>query len=199
MGILDYTGDPRAVLMHEGNENSGRYPRGSGDRPFQHVGLRFGKRKYQNPDGTLTPAGQARFESERKKNAIKKKDNRVKDEEDLIDPSRWVQEDAESAINASKASENLIQTISNIRNKRLERAVEPIDIDLSGVEDDELRKQVNRMQLENQYARLYTEKMQAEAMKGRQYLDRVLEVAGSVLAISTSALTLSLAIKKLVN
>lgn len=26
-----------SVLAHIGNENSGRYPRGSGDRPYQHV------------------------------------------------------------------------------------------------------------------------------------------------------------------
>lgn len=26
-----------SVLAHKGNENSGRYPRGSGERPYQHV------------------------------------------------------------------------------------------------------------------------------------------------------------------
>ena len=31
-------------LQHEGNENSGRYPRGSGDRPYQHTGNGFSKR-----------------------------------------------------------------------------------------------------------------------------------------------------------
>lgn len=34
-------------LMHFGNKNSGRYPRGSGERPHQHDGLRarIGKKK----------------------------------------------------------------------------------------------------------------------------------------------------------
>lgn len=26
------------TLAHKGNENSGRYPRGSGERPYQHAG-----------------------------------------------------------------------------------------------------------------------------------------------------------------
>lgn len=191
MEYLDYTGDPRAFLIHEGNKNSGRYPRGSGDRPFQHVGGHFGKRKYQNPDGTLTAKGMERFESEKRRNALKKKDNRVKDEDDLRDPDRWVTEDMESAVNASKAAEGLVGELQKLELKRRPK------IDLSSMTDQELRDRINRMNMEAQYERLAAERDPSPVSKGREYIREALQTAGTVLSVGTSALTLALAIKKL--
>ncbi len=37
-------------LMHEGNENSGRYPRGSGERPFQHGGGGRGSSRFKKKE-----------------------------------------------------------------------------------------------------------------------------------------------------
>lgn len=196
MTKLDYTGDPRSVLMHEGNKNSGRYPRGSGERPFQHIGRHFGKRKYQNPDGTLTPAGQARFEAEKRKNALKKKENRVKDEDDLKDPARWVQEDAEAAVNTSKATENLIQVLGDVH-KKLDTPASPRKFDLTSMTDDDLRKRINRMQMEAQFEKLMNEREPSKISKGKAFYEKTLRTAGSAMAVTTSALTLALAIKKL--
>lgn len=196
MGTIDYAGDPRSFLMHIGNKNSGRYPRGSGDRPFQHIGSYFGKRKYQNPDGTLTPAGQARFESEKRKNALKKKENRVKDEEDLKDPSRWAQEDAEAAVNTSKATENLIQVMESTHEK-LKSEQPRKKYNLESMSDDELRKQINRMQMESQFEKLMNEREPNKISKGTEFYEKFLKRAGSIAATTTSALTLALAIKKL--
>ena len=50
-------------LYHYGTpRHSGRYPYGSGKRPYQGVlGMKWGVRRYQNEDGTLTPEGERRY------------------------------------------------------------------------------------------------------------------------------------------
>lgn len=194
MGSIDYSNDPRAVLIHEGNKNSGRYPRGSGERPYQHTGgRRFGKAKYQNPDGTLTKKGEERFEAEKRRNALKKKENRVKDEDDLKDPARWAREDVERIKDVSDAGKNLIRDVGE-----LERLTRPKakKFDLSSMTDQELRSKINRMQMEDTYSRLVSERS-AEISKGRKIVNKVLDVAGPSLAITSSALAIAVSIKKL--
>ena len=54
-------------------------------------GQRWGVRRYQNADGTLTAAGQKRYDRDVRENNAKKKDNRA-----IIvglDPNRWVTDD----------------------------------------------------------------------------------------------------------
>ena len=57
-------------------------------------GMKWGVRRYQNADGSLTDAGKRRYSSDIAANAKKKKDNRLS-EEALNDPNRWVKEDRE--------------------------------------------------------------------------------------------------------
>ena len=63
--------------------------------------------------------------------------------------------------------------------------------------DKELRDQINRALLEQQYNKLFADTSTAQVSKGRMILQDTLDVAGSVLAITGSALSIALAIKKL--
>ena len=56
-------------------------------------GMKWGVRRYQNKDGSLTPKGEARYDRDKRENAAKKKENRI----DLSqpDPKRWAKEDLE--------------------------------------------------------------------------------------------------------
>ena len=54
-------------------------------------GMKWGVRRYQNSDGTLTNAGKKRYERDQRENAGKKKGNKV----GQADPDRWVKEDME--------------------------------------------------------------------------------------------------------
>jgi len=63
--------------------------------------------------------------------------------------------------------------------------------------DKEMRDQINRELLERQYNQLFAEVPAAQVSKGREALKTTLEVAGSVLAIGSSALGIALAIKEL--
>ena len=68
-------------------------------------------------------------------------------------------------------------------------------MDLSKMTDAQMRERINRANLEKQYTDMFAKP--AEISKGQQYLSKTLDVAGSVLAVSSSALGIALAIKEL--
>ena len=54
-------------------------------------GMKWGIRRYQNSDGSLTAAGKRRYERDVAENKAKKKENRITIEGP--DPKRWARED----------------------------------------------------------------------------------------------------------
>lgn len=81
-------------------------------------------------------------------------------------------------------SRNINRTIAGMRKKK--------SVDLSKMTDEELRKRINRMNLEQQYSNLTS-----STSKGHAYVDNTLAIAGSALAVTSSALTIALTIKQL--
>lgn len=203
MEHIDYSNDPRAVLIHfnpNHDPRNGQFTKGRGGSrsdPFPRYGekkIKFGKDKYVQDDGRLTAKGRERYEAEVKKNRLKKKDQRVKleDEEQVLkDPARWAREDTENLKKISEAGEKLVRSASDI-----ERATRPKakSFDLSNMTDAELRAQINRWQIEDTYARLANDR---SVSKGRQKVQEILDIAGPTLAITSSALGIALAIKQL--
>lgn len=169
--------------------NTGQFSKKAGGA----ISKRFGKRKYENPDGTLTKKGEERFESEKKRNALKKKENKVKDESDLIDPSRWSREDTENRKEVVDATSKLVKNLQDIND-----TIKPKkkSFDLSSMSDNELRAYINRANLERQYSDI---KNSNEASKGRMSMDSILSRTGQTLSVTSSALGIALAIKKLIG
>lgn len=66
--------------------------------------------------------------------------------------------------------------------------------DLSSMTDSELRERVNRMNMEQQFSNLAAN---ASVSKGQKYTEEIMGVAGSVLAITSSALAIALSIKQI--
>lgn len=204
MGMIDYTNDPRAVLIHfnpNHDPRNGQFTKGHGGSrkdPFPRYGekrIKTGKDKYVNDDGRLTAKGQERYEAEVRKNRLKKKDQRVKPEDEekvLKDPARWDREDTENLKKISEAGEKIVRSASD-----LERATrpKPKSFDLSDMTDAELRAQINRWQIEDTYARLASDR--SAVTKGREIVRGVLDIAGPTLAVTSSALGIALAIKQL--
>lgn len=155
------------------------------------LGMKWGVRRYQNEDGTLTEAGRRRYASDVSANNQKSRKNRV-DAEDLRDPDRWVRED----ISRSKSTVENARTAANeLRNvERATRRSSNPRMDLSKMSDSELRDKINREMLEKQYNSLFNA---PEVSKGRETVSKVLEVAGSALAVTASALGIALAVKEL--
>jgi hypothetical protein len=92
----------------------------------------------------------------------------------------------DSASNMVKETKNINNAVTNMRSASKK-------IDLSSMDDKELKERVSRMGLEQQYANLSSN----QTTKGQTYVRNTLEVAGSALAITSSALGIALAIKQL--
>lgn len=156
-------------------------------------GMKWGVRRYQNKDGTLTNAGKKRLDRDIRENNAKKKENRIVI--DGPDPKRWSREDTSRSKRIVDSSSDMVKELKNIeRNTR--KAPKKQKIDLSKMTDQQLRDQINRFNLEKQYTDLFGQS-DTKISKGRQYVSNVLDTAGSVLAIGSSALGIALAIKEL--
>nr|DAG09088.1 MAG TPA: hypothetical protein [Caudoviricetes sp.] len=157
-------------------------------------GQKWGIRRYQNKDGSLTSKGQARYDRDKRENAAKKKENRIDLSEP--DPKRWVREDLERSKKTVDATDNLVKEMRKLEQNTTTKPVSK-RMDLSQMSDKEMRERINRELLERQYNQLFAETPSAQVSKGREALRTTLEVAGSVLAIAGSSLSLALAIKEL--
>ena len=156
-------------------------------------GMKWGVRRYQNPDGTLTEAGKKRYNRESATNA-ENKDNTLP-EASVKDPNRWVKEDRERAKSVADAGNQMAGNLKALSDKSMKiqsRRTEKMD--LSKMTDQEMRERINRAMLEKQYDDMFNPK---KVYSGREAVSDTLEVAGSVLAITSSALSIALAIQKL--
>lgn len=153
-------------------------------------GMKWGVRRYQNKDGTLTNAGKKRYDRDVRENDAKKKDNRIKI--DGPDPGRWVKEDISRSKRVVDASSDMTKNLKNI--ERDTRSSTKTKMDLSKMTDQEMRNQINRALLEKQYNDMFAPQ---KTSRGREYVSRTLETAGTALAVTSSALGIALAIKDL--
>lgn len=158
------------------------------------LGMKWGVRRYQNKDGTLTPAGRKRYERDIRTNLSKKKDSRI--DTSKPDPNRWVKEDIERKKRVVDASSNMVRQIQNIEKETRPRPTKQ-KMDLSKMTDRELRDRINRELLERQYNDLFAPKNTPSISKGREFVQKTLDVAGTTLALTGSALSIALAIKEL--
>lgn len=157
-------------------------------------GMKWGVRRYQNADGSLTNAGKRRYTTDAAANSKKKKDNRLP-EESLNDPNRWVKEDRERMKRVVDSGNQMAGNLKTLNDKSMRiQARRTPKMDLSKMTDQEMREQINRAMLEKQYDDMFNPK---KVYSGREAVSDTLEIAGSVLAITSSALGIALAIKEL--
>lgn len=154
---------------------------------FGIKGMKWGVRRYQNSDGTLTGIGRKRYERDLRERSGKKKGNKKPD------PNRWVREDIERSKRAVDSVSRLTNNIKDFNEKSIRNKPKP-KMDLSKMTDQEMRTKINRAMLERQYNDMFAPRNQS---KGREYVSRFLEVSGDVLAIGSSALGIALAYKQL--
>ena len=156
------------------------------DSDVQHYGIKgmkWGVRRYQNEDGTLTELGKRRV----------KTDGSEGDTYDKVHAE--VAKDYGRISSAQNSAANAARSASNIANRsaNAERAKAKSDIDVSEMSDEELRARINRMNLERQYKDLSTETVGT----GKRVLSDILQTTGDVLAIGASAAGILLAIHQL--
>lgn len=154
-------------------------------------GMKWGVRRYQNPDGSLTPAGKKRYDRDIAENNAKKKENRIVI--DGPDARRWAKEDTKRAKGVVDSSNDMVRELKNIEGSTRSKSKRQT-MDLSKMSDQEMRSRINRAMLEKQYNDMFAPK---KVSRGREYVSKTLETAGTALAVTSSALGIALAIKEL--
>lgn len=152
-------------------------------------GMRWGVRRYQNKDGTLTDAGKRRYDRDQRENAGKKKGNKV----GAADPHRWVKEDWQRSKNLADQGSKAARDLKNF-NDRTAKKRRKYNMDLSTMTDAQMRNEINRALLERQYQDMFNPQ---QVSKGRKVVSTTLSIAGGALAATSSALGIALAIKEL--
>lgn len=152
-------------------------------------GMKWGVRRYQNKDGSLTAAGKKR--RDREFNALNKDQQKNFTE----NPNKWVQDDLRRSKGVADASSGMVRELkrvndTSIRNKSKSR------MNLDNMTDEQMRKEINRALLERQYNDMFAPQ---KTSKGREYTSKILEGVGTALTITGSALTVALAIRELVK
>lgn len=151
------------------------------------LGMKWGKRRYQNKDGSLTSAGQKRYDRDQRENIGKKKGEKYTQP----DANRWVREDLERSKRLADASSTMVNDLKNVNKSSGKRRKK---LDLSSMSDKELREKINRELMERQYNDLYNPKT---VSKGREVTTAVLNAVGTGLTLTASSLGIALAIKEL--
>ena len=150
-------------------------------------GMKWGKRRYQNEDGTLTDAGRKRAERDMR-GLSKKKRGQYEPDAD-----KWVKEDMERSKKLVDASSNMNRELQKAQDTH-SRPATKMKMDLSHMSDQQMRQEINRALLERQYNDMFAPQ---KVSRGREYAKATLNAVGTTLAITSSALGIALAIKEL--
>lgn len=160
------------------------------DLSLQHSGIKgmkWGVRRYQNKDGSLTDAGKKRRNAEYDGLNKKQKDKYK------ADPDKWVKDDITTTKRVVDESSHAINRAKQMNDNSL-RNRPKAKMDLSNMTDEQMRKEINRAMLEKQYNDMFAPQKQA---KGREFASKFLEVGADVLAVTGSALGIALAVQQL--
>lgn len=121
-------------------------------------GMRWGIRRYQNKDGTLTPAGRKRYNKELE---------RLKTEEKVLKNRQRTQAKIDKLDEKRRELDDLRNGRTSSGSKTSGKTEKP---SVKTMTDDELRSAISRMQLEQEYGRLNPE----QVSKGRRFASSVL-------------------------
>lgn len=166
-------------------------------------GMKWGVRRYQNSDGSLTPAGQKRYARDAREKEYDKydketstyyKESKKNGRSDLqADASRYAKEDLSRSKRLVDESTQMTRNLKTANDTAMRNAPKKT-MDLSKMSDKEMRDQINRALLERQYNDMFAPQTTS---KGREHASKILDTAGTVLAVTSSALGIALAIKEL--
>ena len=136
-------------------------------------GQKWGIRRYQNEDGSLTVEGKKRY----KVNSV----------------NEYRQRQFNAGKSISESAGNIAGKASDIIRKQKNKESYKVDNKIKKMSDDELRKKINRIQMERQYAMLTS----SDRTSGKEKALEILETTGSVVAIIGGTLGIAATIRSL--
>ena len=133
-------------------------------------GQKWGVRRFQNDDGSLTPIGKLRYGTSK---------------------------DYQELSNQVNKADSLIKTAKKYQQEKDHKEYEAkIKNDLSKMTDKELQQIVNRMNMEERYTQVMRSR---EKDAGESAAMKWLNVAGTVTTVSASALAIAIQMKQLME
>lgn len=167
------------------------------------LGQKWGVRRFQNKDGSLTAEGKKRRnrygamdktddelkEFTRRRNLEKSYNRAMEFEEENPRNLQNVRNTVNDVRTATSATQNLVRNAPG-RNKSNPR------LDLSDKSDKELRDAINRELLERQYNQVFNA---PQVSRGRVLAEQGLQTTGDVLAITAAGLGIAVSLKKLLG
>lgn len=166
-------------------------------------GMKWGVRRYQNKDGSLTDKGKKRYARDAVENnwdigsdgIARSTGKKSKGEIRKADPNKWVIEDRRRSKSVINETSGLTRELKNANDRAIQRSRQKKPkVDLSKMTDAELRSKINRANLERQYMDVC---VPSNVSKGRAYASSILEGAGTFLGVAGSALGIAVALKEL--
>lgn len=150
------------------------------------LGMKWGVRRYQNPDGTLTEVGKKR--SAKKSTSIRRTGQYIKTIGSEV--KRSDKKAGNVIVNVGNALENRSKEYSRFRDRDVAKKAKSLS-------DEELKKAVTRMNLEKQYRNLTKEDRDAGAdfvySKSKETIKDIVAVAGPIVtAVVTPVITAKL-------
>lgn len=144
------------------------------------LGQKWGKRRYQNKDGSLTSEGKKRYGT---------KDNFEKQ----------YTEDVKNTMNKAKNGMNkasgTVKKAQDFNDKKVKKSQEEqIKKDVSKMSDQELQKIVNRLNMEERYKQVMNSRA---SENGKDKVSKILEYAGTALAVGVGAMEIMIKLQEL--
>ena len=138
-------------------------------------GQKWGVRRFQNSDGSLTAAGRKRYGD----------GSSIEDYQNAIKKTKAA---GESVENIRKFNNDVKRIKDPAMEKRIRKSTEAMT-------DKELQQRVNRLNMEDNYTRMMMHREQLK--QGEDYVNKVLDVSAVALRGATTALTIALLVKQL--
>ena len=159
-------------------------------------GQKWGVRRFQNSDGSLTAAGRKRYgdgessydygkDSGGRKVVRVSKGSSIDDYQNAIKKTKAA---GESVENIRKFNNDVKRIKDPAMEKRIRKSTEVMT-------DKELQQRVNRLNMEDNYTRMMMHREQLK--QGEDYVNKVLDVSAVALRGATTALTIALLVKQL--
>lgn len=151
-------------------------------------GQKWGRRRYQNKDGSLTPEGRKRYGSE------ENFENQYPAEQKAVLTGTKKAVDGAKEIN--RVSREMNSEHARKLQKKADKAVEEAVRERARkMSDQELREAVNRLNMEENYTRMMQNRERIDM--GESKASKFMDHAATALTVTSTALSIALAVKEL--
>lgn len=149
-------------------------------------GMKWGVRRYQNKDGSLTSAGKKRYEAElakiKEEAKVVRNQERAKAKMDKLDTMRKDLEDRKRKLSGEDDGVDNSPT-----EKKSNRQADLRTKSVRKMTDEEIRAHMDRLQLEKDYKKLLSDNYHVTTERGKDFVSKVIEKSAE--NITTQLLT----------